>query len=395
MSRRRNCRGGSLASRAARRLRCPAAASVQVPALLISAVLAPQAAPTPAATAVPSRILCSGYQACARQGYSSYGYPRHARISYWRMFAGNECTNYAAYVEATVYRAPAPQYLLGNAGSWAATAAAHGVRVNHVPSVGAVAEWDGGAYGVGPDGHVAVVEKVGPRNRYILISQQNISSDANGYDWTRINAGYPADSWEEWPSHFIHFRIRTRDTVGYYDRRHGTFALRDSLSFGPAAVTFRLGPRGMVPLAGDWTGNGRDSVGYYNPRNGSFHLRTTAGRRAASYSFTFGPPGMIPIAGNWTGRRRDSVGYYNRRTARFTLRVGRGARPGGQSFAFGPPGMIPVVGSWNGGTRSEVGYYNRRTGTFVLRNGLARGRTGYAFRFGPGGMRPLAGDWLG
>lgn len=40
---------------------------------------------------------------------------------------------------------------------------------------------------------------------YIYISQQHIYTDADGYDWTRINAGHPAGAWQEWPTHFIHF----------------------------------------------------------------------------------------------------------------------------------------------------------------------------------------------
>lgn len=153
-----------------------------------------------------SVIICAGYAGCAARHHSDHAYPRHAGASYWRMTAGNECTNYVAYVEARVFRARRPRYLLGNAGQWAATAAAHGVVVNHVPSVGAVAEWSGGAPGMGPEGHVAVVEKVGPHDRYILISQQHIGSDPNGYDWTRINAGFPSADWQEWPNHFLHFR---------------------------------------------------------------------------------------------------------------------------------------------------------------------------------------------
>ena len=164
-----------------------------------------RAASHPAASRA-SVVICSGYSECAARGHSDHGYPRHAGGSYWRMTAGNECTNYVAYVEARVLRARRPRYLLGNASQWAATAAAHGVVVNHVPSVGAVAEWNGGAPGMGPEGHVAVVEKVGPRDRYILISQQHIGSDRDGYDWTRINAGFPSAEWQEWPDHFLHFR---------------------------------------------------------------------------------------------------------------------------------------------------------------------------------------------
>lgn len=153
-----------------------------------------------------SVVICSGYSGCAARGHSDHGYPGHSGASFWRMTAGNECTNYVAYVEARVFRARRPRYLLGNAGQWASAAAEHGVVVNHVPSVGAVAEWNGGAPGMGPEGHVAVVEKVGPRGRYILISQQHIGSDRNGYDWTRINAGFPSAEWQEWPDHFLHFR---------------------------------------------------------------------------------------------------------------------------------------------------------------------------------------------
>jgi surface antigen len=124
------------------------------------------------------------------------------------MIAGNECTNYVAYVEHRVFRARTPRYLLGDAGQWAATARAHGVRVNHTPTVGSVAEWNGGTHGMGPAGHVAVVEKVGRHGRYIVISQQHIGSDRDGYDWTRINRGFPAYDWQEWPSHFLHFPRR-------------------------------------------------------------------------------------------------------------------------------------------------------------------------------------------
>jgi surface antigen len=121
------------------------------------------------------------------------------------MDAGDECTNYVAYVESTVYHAPTPGYTLGDAGFWPGNAAAHGVVVNDTPSVGAVAEFDPGSAGIPYPGHVAVVEQVGPHNSWIDISQQNISTDADGYDWMRINPSNPGSGWEQWPSHFIHF----------------------------------------------------------------------------------------------------------------------------------------------------------------------------------------------
>jgi surface antigen len=196
----------SAGRRLGRALRGAPVVTVLIAALATGAAAIPvAAAASPAARQAPSVVLCSGYSACARLGDPNYGYATRSGTSYWRMTAGNECTNYVAFVESTVFRVPTPDYLLGNAGQWAVSAAAHGITVNHVPAVGAVAEWDGGSYGMGPEGHVAVVEAVGPRDSYIIISQQHIGSDVNGFDWTRINAGFPANSWQPWPSHFIHF----------------------------------------------------------------------------------------------------------------------------------------------------------------------------------------------
>ena len=153
----------------------------------------------------PSVRLCNGWAGCSTNGYTTHGYQNHEWTSYWGMAAGNQCTNYAAYVESTIYGKPRPGYTLGNAGTWAQNARAHGVTVNQTPTVGAVAEWNGGDYGMTAYGHVAVVEQVGPNGSYIVISQQNITTDTNGYDWTKIYAGGPTNRWEEWPDNFIHF----------------------------------------------------------------------------------------------------------------------------------------------------------------------------------------------
>ncbi len=269
--------------------------------------------------------------------------------------------------------APVPGYLLGNAGQWQASAAAHGVTVNQVPSVGAVAEWDGGAYGIGAEGHVAVVEAVGPDDKYILISQQHISSDVDGFDWTRINAGFPADSWQSWPSHFIHFAVKGYASVGYYSARTGSVAIRDSLTAGPASVKFRLSRPGMIPLAGDWTGRGT-AGGYYNPANGTFHLRSGLDSGHYRPAFTFGPPGMIPLAGDWTGDGADRIGYYDPQDGSFHLHYYLSADGPSRSFAFGPPGMIPLAGDWTGKRADSVGYYDPRTGGSRSAPGRAAGR---------------------
>jgi len=121
------------------------------------------------------------------------------------MYPGDNCTNYVAFVESTVYQVPTPTFNLGDGGLWATAAAQNGVLVNNTPAVGSVAVWSDGSSGMGDEGHVAVVEAVGPNNSYIVISQQHMQYDVNGYDWTVINANTSQNQWEQWPDSFIHF----------------------------------------------------------------------------------------------------------------------------------------------------------------------------------------------
>ncbi|MGH2842733.1 MAG: CHAP domain-containing protein [Solirubrobacteraceae bacterium] len=159
---------------------------------------------TTAATA-DGTLLCEGYAGCSAGDFTTNGYAANADVSWWRMFAGVNCTNYAAYVESQIFGVPTPDYLLGNAGQWAANAAAQGTTVDQTPSVGAVAFWKSGTPGIGHYGHVGVVESVGPNDSYIDISQDNISTATDGYDWERIYPDGGSTDWEPWPSAFIHF----------------------------------------------------------------------------------------------------------------------------------------------------------------------------------------------
>ncbi len=156
-----------------------------------------------AARADGGPLLCAGYAGCSTAGFTTHGYPLHEWAMWWRMYAGDNCTNYAAYVESQVFGVSDPGYLLGNAYQWAGNAAAHGVPVDSTPSVGAVAVWGPGSTGMTGYGHVAIVEAVGPDNSYIDVSQSGMGDTADGYNWERI---YPGGSaWESWPQSFIHF----------------------------------------------------------------------------------------------------------------------------------------------------------------------------------------------
>jgi surface antigen len=148
--------------------------------------------------------LCSGYSSCAAKGMGNAGYSAVNRTSYWRMFSGHNCTNYAAY---RMTRAGLPNARPwtggGNATNWGAKES----RItNGVPRVGAIAWWKAGVKPAGSAGHVAYVERVVSANEVIL-SQDSWNGD---FSWTRITR-----SGGGWPSGFIHFRdVPLRATAG-------------------------------------------------------------------------------------------------------------------------------------------------------------------------------------
>lgn len=123
-----------------------------------------------------STTLCTGYTACNAAGYTSHGYNDVTnQTMYWRAYAGHNCTNYAAYVESTLYKVPNPPGLMGNATTWGTNAVAYGIgTVDTTPTVGSVAWWNSTA-GMGSSGHVAVVEAVGAGT--VTVSEDNWGGD--------------------------------------------------------------------------------------------------------------------------------------------------------------------------------------------------------------------------
>ena len=173
--------------------------------------------PLATASAVNAGPLCEGYLAqgnpsgyplCTAAPYTTHNYQNESSHSYWGSNIGVECTNYVAFVESLVYGVPTPNYALGNATNWASVAESHRVTVNQTPTVGSVAQWYANPPSIGSDGHVAIVEQVGPNDSYIVVSQDNWSSDKQGYGWALILNNTPNQG-EPWPNNFIHFQTTT------------------------------------------------------------------------------------------------------------------------------------------------------------------------------------------
>lgn len=138
--------------------------------------------------------LCKGYTACANAGMSDSGYSSWRSTMYWRMYAGHNCTNYAAYrmVQAGLPNTR-PWTGSGNATNWGTVMS----RITDgTPAVGAVAWWKAGVRPAGSVGHVAYVEKVVSADE-IIVSQDSWGGDFSWARITRTSSG--------WPSGFIHF----------------------------------------------------------------------------------------------------------------------------------------------------------------------------------------------
>ncbi|MDQ4051434.1 MAG: CHAP domain-containing protein [Actinomycetota bacterium] len=173
----------------------PAAPSAVHGGLVLGLILGLLALVAPAPADATSTYLCSGYQGCANKGYSHAGYASANDRMYWRMYAGHNCTNYAAY---RMVKAGMP-----NERPWSGSGMAYNWGIanaditDQTPKVGAIAWWNRNTGGVGSSGHVAYVEKV-ISSREIVISEDSWGGD---FDWRRI-----VKDGSGWPSGFIHFK---------------------------------------------------------------------------------------------------------------------------------------------------------------------------------------------
>jgi parallel beta-helix repeat protein len=190
-------------------------------------------------------------------------------------------------------------------------------------------------------------------------------------------------------------------SAGLYDPAHAAFFLRNSNTGGIADITFTYGPAGLglIPIVGDWDGDGVDTIGLYDPAHAAFFLRNSNTGGIGDISFTFGPAGLgfVPIVGDWNGDGIDTIGLYDPSHAAFFLRNSNSGGVADITFTYGPAGLgfIPIVGDWNGDGVDTVGLYDPAHGAFFLRNSNTGGVADILFSYGPGGLGfiPLVGDW--
>lgn len=163
------------------------------------------------------------------------------------------------------------------------------------------------------------------------------------------------------------------------------WALRNGLASG-TSTTFSLGTRPLVPLTGDWNGDGTKTPGFF--KGGTFTLYDTIPPATALAPITFGNARGFPVSGDWNGDNKDDLAVYYNGT--WELRItGTG---GLSSFSFGSgtwPATWPVAGDWDGNGTDGFGLFSG--GTWTLRNTPTS--PDIVFSFGASLSAAVVGDW--
>lgn len=172
--------------------------------------------------------------------------------------------------------------------------------------------------------------------------------------------------------------------------RFGDWRLRNSLTTGPANLTFLYGLPSDRPLICDWNGDGVRTPGVF--RAGTWFLRNTNSPGFADVVFTYGLAGDVPICGDWNNDNIETVGVV--RAGVWYLRNTNTTGIADITFAYGILGDRPVVGDWNGDGVDTPGV--ARSGVWYLRNANTSGVADLAFAYGLSlGDVPIVGDWDG
>ncbi|MET8145363.1 CHAP domain-containing protein [Sphaerisporangium sp. NPDC005288] len=174
------------------------------------------------------------------------------------------------------------------------------------------------------------------------------------------------------------------------------FTLSDSFDSNTnTRPVIRYGNSPMIPIIGDWDGDGVDTPSAYDPTTATFHLSNNPSNGQSQYNIKYGNRNSIPIVGDWDGDGKDNIGV--RMGYSFYLRTTpiTSTTETTTSYGYGNTNWIPVVGDWDGNGTDTPSAYDPATGIFYISNNPASGDADYHFKYGNDYSTPFAGDWDG
>ena len=237
------------------------------------------------------------------------------------------------------------------------------------------------AIGTGP--HSAASNAVKPSGSWYLRNANSAGSSTGGFNYGGPGLIPITGDWDG----------NGTTTIGSYNPSTSQWFLRNSNSAGSSIGGFTFGSPGDIPVVGDWDGNGTTTIGVYRPSTGYWYLRNTNSAGSSIGGFKYTVTGASPVTGDWDGNKTTTIGLFNPSTATWYLRnTNTSATPAG-GFVFGSAGDKPVTGNWDGSGGDTIGVYRPSTSSWYLRNANSAGSSIGGFQYGNPGDKPVTGNW--
>ena len=172
------------------------------------------------------------------------------------------------------------------------------------------------------------------------------------------------------------------------------------LDSGDEVFAFGFAGPNVVPVVGDWNGDGKTEVGVYC--NGAWfrdidgsHTWDTANQAGVAYlGWAASTQTVIPVPGDWNGEGKTEIGVYCNGVW-FRDTAGTGQWDGSYTYWGWNGALVPVAGDWNGEGKDEPGVYSQgvwfrdydNTDQWDVTNQSATAYYGW-----PGAL-PVVGNW--
>ena len=141
---------------------------------------------------------------------------------------------------------------------------------------------------------------------------------------------------------------QTGQAPGWYRPTDKSWHLKNSYSSGPSDITFVYGDTTVVPVTGDWDGDGDDTPGWYRPSDKSWHLKNSYSSGPSDIAFVYGDTTVVPVTGDWDGDGDDTPGWYRPSDKSWHLKNSYSSGPSDIAFVYGDTTVDPVIGDWDG-----------------------------------------------
>lgn len=196
-------------------------------------------------------------------------------------------------------------------------------------------------------------------------------------------------------------RAAAPETPGLFDRDSRRFHLfHDAVDDVPdEAFAVASERRHLLPVSGDWNGDGATDLGGFDPQRRRFLLFADRKDGAADVQVAVRSwrPWLRPLAGDFDGDGRDELAVYDRYARRFSFLDASGSGDFSkvlQLSARRPDHLRPFTGDFDGDGVDELGLYDGRGRTVHLLPSRANGGREQTLRLRdlPRDLRPVAFD---